>query len=199
MEILYFGIALGALLLTFRLGRDAGREAILSEQSSVIEHALLDNDSKFYLDTGLHGTNILPGHENRWPPNYVVVKHTDLIDHIRSKTIDALEPAFETAASDGDEQDVATDDAALLAKGPLYMPSELLEKVTGPGPLHPAMATRRAWAYILENGLQDPERKIIINCDEALAAVMGQAHVSMFGLSKQIEAHLSAVSQLPPK
>jgi hypothetical protein len=201
MEILYIGLALGALFFAFKLGRDAGREEILVAQSGAIEQALFDNASKFFLDTGLHGTHTIPGHENRWPPNYVVVKHTDLVDRLHPRTTATPEPAFEQPEADDEdeEQEAEVDDATLLASGPLYMPSKQLEKVTGPGPLHPAMATRRVWAYIEANGLQDQEKRTMINCDAALAAVMGQEQVSMFVLIKHVSAHLSAVSQGPSK
>ena len=96
-----------------------------------------------------------------------------------------------------EEQETDADDATLQVSGPLYMPSKQLEKLTGPGPLHPAIAIRRVWAYIESNGLQDPGTRTTINCDAALVAVMGEEKVSMFVLSKHISAHLSAVSHDP--
>ena len=191
MELLYIAFALGGLLLAFKLGRDAGREEILVAQSNAVEHALADSGSKFYQSTRLHGMYVLPGHENRWPPNYVVVKHSDLLERLDPSHQELQDIGSEETQDQSVEvEDPEEDDASLLARGPLFWPSAALEKITGPGPLHQAMAVRRVWAYIETNGLQDSEKKIMVNCDETLEAVVGQGQVSMFTLTKCISPHL---------
>ena len=192
MDLLYIALAFGGLFIAFKLGRDAGREEILVAKSNAVDNALSDHDNKFYQSTRLHGMYVLPGHENRWPPNYVIVKHSDLIERLDPSRheLPGVRPE-ETQDESVEVEEPAEDDASLMARGPLFSPSTALEKITGPGPLHQAMAIRRVWAYIEAQNLQDSERKTIINCDENLKAVVGQEQVSMFALAKHISPHLS--------
>ena len=51
--------------------------------------------------------------------------------------------------------------------------------------------TRKLWAYIKKNGLQDARKRTMINADEKLAAVFGgRKQVSMFEMTKQVAKHL---------
>jgi len=192
MEILFIALAAGGLFLAFKLGRDAGREEILVSQANAVGSALSDKESKFYQSTRLHGMYALPGHENRWPPNYVIVKHSDLLERLDASSYKLTDNGSDDIQEQSIEpEELEEDDASLKAQGPLFSPSAALEKMTGPGPLHHSVAIRRVWAYIEANNLRDSERKIIINCDETLAAVTGQTKVSMFVLAKYISLHLS--------
>jgi upstream activation factor subunit UAF30 len=52
--------------------------------------------------------------------------------------------------------------------------------------------TKKLWAYIKKNGLQDAKDKRKINADAALKAVFGgKSSVSMFEMTKLVGKHLS--------
>jgi upstream activation factor subunit UAF30 len=55
--------------------------------------------------------------------------------------------------------------------------------------------TKRIWAYIKENDLQDPSDKRKILCDEALEKVLRRKNVHMFTMTKI----LSTVSTQPTR
>lgn len=70
--------------------------------------------------------------------------------------------------------------------------SEELAAVIGAGPMPRSEVTKKLWAYIKENNLQDPSNKRNINADEALKVVFGgKATVNMFEMTKLVSAHLS--------
>ena len=51
--------------------------------------------------------------------------------------------------------------------------------------------TKKLWAYIKKNGLQDPKNKRMIKADAALKAVFGgRATVNMFEMTKLVSKHL---------
>jgi len=71
-------------------------------------------------------------------------------------------------------------------------PSPALAAIVGPEPLARTEATKRAWAYIKERSLQNPDDKRRINCDDALKAVCGGAKViTMFELTKHLGRNLT--------
>jgi chromatin remodeling complex protein RSC6 len=52
--------------------------------------------------------------------------------------------------------------------------------------------TKKLWAYIKRNGLQDKNNKRMINADDKLRAVFGgKSQVSMFDMTKLVSKHLS--------
>ena len=51
--------------------------------------------------------------------------------------------------------------------------------------------TKKVWEYIKANNLQDPGKKTMINADDKLKDIFGQPQVSMFEMTKLINAHLS--------
>ena len=58
--------------------------------------------------------------------------------------------------------------------------------------LSPALeVTSNVWKYIKANGLQDKVNKRNINPDEKLAAVTGNAQITMFELTSKVSKHLS--------
>jgi chromatin remodeling complex protein RSC6 len=70
--------------------------------------------------------------------------------------------------------------------------SEELAAVVGPGPLPGPQVTKKLWAYIKENNLQDPANKRNINADEKLKKLFGgKETVSMFEMTKLVSKHLS--------
>ena len=70
-------------------------------------------------------------------------------------------------------------------------PDEKLAKVVGATPLPRTELTKKLWAYIRKNGLQDKKVKTNINADDALQAVFnGKKTVSMFEMTKLVSGHV---------
>ncbi|MDW8190785.1 MAG: SWIB/MDM2 domain-containing protein [Pseudobdellovibrionaceae bacterium] len=70
-------------------------------------------------------------------------------------------------------------------------PSEALAAIIGKGPFPRTEVTKRIWDYIKKNKLQDQVNKRIINADQKLRELFGQAKVNMFEMTKIISKHLS--------
>ena len=70
-------------------------------------------------------------------------------------------------------------------------PSAQLATVVGSKPLPRTEVTKKLWAYIKRNGLQDKKNKRMINADEDLKAVFGgRSTVNMFEMTKLVSKHL---------
>ena len=70
-------------------------------------------------------------------------------------------------------------------------PDAALAAVVGAKPLPRTEVTKKLWAYIKKNGLQDKKNKRMINGDAKLKAVFGgKASVSMFDMTKLVSKHL---------
>jgi chromatin remodeling complex protein RSC6 len=70
-------------------------------------------------------------------------------------------------------------------------PDEKLAKVVGAAPLPRTELTKKLWAYIRKNGLQDKKVRTQINADESLQAVFnGKKSVSMFEMTKLVSGHV---------
>jgi len=70
-------------------------------------------------------------------------------------------------------------------------PSATLAEVIGDKPLPRTEVTKKLWAYIKKNGLQDKKNKRMINADGALKPVFsGKSSVSMFEMTKLVSRHL---------
>src|SRR4030066_1297050 len=70
--------------------------------------------------------------------------------------------------------------------------SDALAKVVGNKPLPRTEVTKKLWAYIKKNKLQDSVNKRNINADENLKAVFGgKKTVTMFEMTKLVNKHLS--------
>ncbi len=66
-------------------------------------------------------------------------------------------------------------------------PNEKLAVVVGSKPLPRTELTKKLWAYIKKNGLQDKKVRTQINADDALKAVFGgKKSVSMFEMTKLV-------------
>lgn len=73
-----------------------------------------------------------------------------------------------------------------------FNPSESLAVVVGAKPLPRTEVTKKLWAYIKKNGLQDSKNRRMINADAALKAIFsGKGQVSMFEMTKLVSKHLS--------
>ena len=70
-------------------------------------------------------------------------------------------------------------------------PSATLAEVVGPKPMPRTEVTKKLWAYIKKNNLQDKKNRRMINADDNLKAVFGgKASVSMFDMTKLVSKHL---------
>jgi chromatin remodeling complex protein RSC6 len=71
-------------------------------------------------------------------------------------------------------------------------PSAALAAVVGSSPLPRTEVTKKLWAYIKRNGLQDSKNRRAINADEKLRPVFGgKSQVTMFDMTKLVSRHLS--------
>ena len=72
-------------------------------------------------------------------------------------------------------------------------PSSSLAEVVGTKPIPRTEVTKKLWAYIKKNGLQDKKNKRMIKSDDALKPVFGgKAQVNMFEMTKLVNKHLKA-------
>jgi chromatin remodeling complex protein RSC6 len=70
-------------------------------------------------------------------------------------------------------------------------PSAALSEVVGSKPIPRTEVTKKLWAYIKKNGLQDKKNKRMINSDETLKTVFGgKKTVNMFEMTKLVSKHL---------
>ena len=70
-------------------------------------------------------------------------------------------------------------------------PDAKLALVVGSNPLPRTEMTKKLWAYIKKNGLQDSKNKRNINADDKLKPVFGgKKTVSMFEMTKLVSKHL---------
>ncbi|MCB1149406.1 MAG: hypothetical protein KDK48_04510 [Chlamydiia bacterium] len=71
-------------------------------------------------------------------------------------------------------------------------PSAELTAIVGKGPMPRTEITKKLWAYIKKNKLQDEENKRMINPDEKLGKVLGNRSIDMFKMTAKVSKHLSA-------
>lgn len=70
-------------------------------------------------------------------------------------------------------------------------PDDALAAVVGSKPLPRTEITKRLWAYIKKEGLQDKKNRRMINADAALKAVFnGKSSVNMFEMTKLVAKHV---------
>ena len=85
---------------------------------------------------------------------------------------------------------------AKRAPNPAFMkamtPSSSLAAIVGSKPLPRTEVTKKVWAYIKKNNLQDSKNRRQINADGALSAALGgKKSVNMFEMTKLINKQLS--------
>jgi upstream activation factor subunit UAF30 len=70
-------------------------------------------------------------------------------------------------------------------------PSATLAEVVGSKPIPRTEVTKKLWAYIKKNGLQDKKNRRMITADASLKAVFGgKSSVNMFEMTKLVGKHL---------
>ena len=71
--------------------------------------------------------------------------------------------------------------------------SAALGEVIGTKPIPRTEVTKKLWAYIKKNGLQDQKNKRMINADPTLKTVFGgKSSVNMFDMTKLVSKHLKS-------
>jgi upstream activation factor subunit UAF30 len=85
---------------------------------------------------------------------------------------------------------------AKRAPNPAFMkamkPDSDLAAVVGDQPQPRTEVTKKIWAYIKKNNLQDSKERRMINADDKLKKVFGgKSRVSMFEMTKHVNNHLS--------
>jgi len=70
-------------------------------------------------------------------------------------------------------------------------PDAVLAAVVGSSPMPRTELTKKIWAYIKKNGLQDKKNRRNINADDKLKAVFGgKAQVNMFQMTALVSKHV---------
>ena len=70
-------------------------------------------------------------------------------------------------------------------------PDATLAEIVGSTPIPRTEVTKRLWAYIKKNKLQDQKNKRMIKADDTLKAVFGgKSTVNMFEMTKLVNKHL---------
>ena len=84
-----------------------------------------------------------------------------------------------------------TPNAAFMAP---VQPDEILSAVVGSKPIPRTQVTKKLWAYIKKNDLQDATKRTIINADAKLKAVFGgKSKIDMFQMTKLVSKRLSRI------
>jgi upstream activation factor subunit UAF30 len=109
-----------------------------------------------------------------------------------AKKAAAKKPAAKKAAAPKAKKPAAAKkrkpNAAFMA---LQQPSETLAAIVGAKPLPRTEVTKKIWAYIKKNNLQDAQQKRNINADDTLKAIVGgKKTINMFELTKYVSKHL---------
>ena len=70
-------------------------------------------------------------------------------------------------------------------------PDAALGAVVGSKAIPRTEVTKKIWAYIKKNGLQDKKKRTMINADDKLKAVFGgKKQVTMFEMTKLVNKHM---------
>jgi len=96
--------------------------------------------------------------------------------------------AKKTKKTAGKKKSARKANAAFMAP---VTPSATLAAVVGAKPIPRTEVTKRLWAYIKKNGLQDQKNRRMINADATLKAVFGgKSSVNMFEMTKLVGKHV---------
>jgi chromatin remodeling complex protein RSC6 len=100
----------------------------------------------------------------------------------------AVKKAVKKAAKPAKKKSARKPNAAFMRA---VAPDSVLAAVVGDKPLPRTELTKKLWAYIKKNKLQDAKNKRNINADAALKAVFGgKATVNMFEMTKLVNKHV---------
>ena len=99
----------------------------------------------------------------------------------------AAAPAKKAAAKKAAPAAKRTPNAAFMKA---MTPSAQLAAIIGDKAVPRTEVTKKVWEYIKKHGLQDKAKRTMINADAKLKEIFKQAQVSMFEMTKLINAHL---------
>jgi chromatin remodeling complex protein RSC6 len=100
----------------------------------------------------------------------------------------AAKPAAKRTAKKAAKKSARKPNAAFMRP---VTPSATLAAVIGDKPVPRTEVTKKLWAYIKKNGLQDAKNRRQINADDKLKPVFnGKKQVSMFEMTKLVNKHL---------
>jgi upstream activation factor subunit UAF30 len=106
----------------------------------------------------------------------------------RSTKKTARTAARKTSARKGAKKTGRKPNAAFMRP---VTPGPALENVVGSKPIPRTEVTKRLWAYIKKNKLQDAKNKRMINSDDTLKPVFGgKSSVNMFEMTRLVNKHL---------
>jgi upstream activation factor subunit UAF30 len=71
-------------------------------------------------------------------------------------------------------------------------PSAALSEVVGSKPLPRTELTKKLWAYIKKNNLQDATNRRMIKADDRLRPIFGKSQVDMFQMTSLVNKHVKA-------
>ncbi|MBI2313053.1 MAG: SWIB/MDM2 domain-containing protein [Betaproteobacteria bacterium] len=108
----------------------------------------------------------------------------------------AKKPAKKAAPKKAPKKVAKKKTGAKRKPNPAFMkamnPSAALAAVIGASAMPRTEVTKKLWAYIKKNSLQDSVNKRMINADDKLRAVFGgRRQVSMFEMTKLVNSQLS--------
>jgi chromatin remodeling complex protein RSC6 len=69
-------------------------------------------------------------------------------------------------------------------------PDNALAQVVGSKPIPRTELTKKLWAYIKKNGLQDQKNRRMIKSDENLRPIFGKPQVNMFEMTRLVNKHV---------
>ena len=69
-------------------------------------------------------------------------------------------------------------------------PDNALSQVVGSKPLPRTELTKKLWAYIKKNSLQDAKNRRMIKADDNLRPIFGKPQVNMFEMTKLVNKHV---------
>ena len=69
-------------------------------------------------------------------------------------------------------------------------PSAALSEVVGSKPLPRTELTKKLWAYIKKNSLQDAKNRRMIKADDRLRPIFGKPQVNMFEMTRLVNKHV---------
>jgi chromatin remodeling complex protein RSC6 len=69
-------------------------------------------------------------------------------------------------------------------------PSAALAEVVGSKPLPRTEVTKKLWAYIKKNKLQDKKNKRMIHADDVLRPIFGKPELDMFKMTSAVSKHV---------
>lgn len=69
-------------------------------------------------------------------------------------------------------------------------PDAALSAVVGSKPLPRTELTKKLWAYIKKNGLQDQKNRRMIKADDNLRPIFGKPQVNMFEMTSLVNKHV---------